>query len=87
MDPGRRDKFAQFDAFKCAIFLFPTVCTVSVKGLIGGLSVGEDTVSKVVLSKCTTHTVWFERFVRGIEIWAGCKAIPDHSISIEYMNL
>ena len=48
---------------------------------------GGDHRRKIVLTKCITQTIWFERFVRGVELRVGSKSSPDLDISIEVMKL
>ena len=44
-------------------------------------------MSKVVITKCKTYTVWFECFVREFELWVGLKNRPDQDINIEAINI
>ena len=41
---------------------------------------------KAILTKCTNQTIWFERFMRGVELQVGIKARPDQAISINSKN-
>ena len=42
---------------------------------------------KSALSKCITQTIWFERLVRGVDMWVGIKSRTDQDISIEVIKL
>ena len=42
---------------------------------------------KAVLTKCSTQNIWFERFVREVELRFGSKYSPDQEISIEVIKL
>ena len=42
---------------------------------------------KNVLTKCSTQTIWFERFVRGVDMRVGSKSMPYQAIRIEVMKL
>ena len=42
---------------------------------------------KNTLTKFSTHTIWFERFVRGVDLRDGNKSSPYQSIRIEVMKL
>ena len=48
---------------------------------------GEDNRIKTVLTKCSTQTIWFEIFVREVELRVGIKSRLDLAISIEVMKL
>ena len=48
---------------------------------------GEYHRRKTVLMKCSTNKIWFEIFVRGVNLRVGNKSRKDHEISIEVMNL
>ena len=60
---------------------------MSIKGVLKGYSFGEYHIRKTVLTKCSTQTIYFERFVRGVKLWVGRKSSPDHAVSIEVMKL
>ena len=49
--------------------------------------IGEEHRRKTVLTKCSTHMIWFERFEKGVELWVGYKSRTDQAISIELMKL
>ena len=42
---------------------------------------------KLSLIKFTTNMIWFERFVRGVEIWVVRNSRPDQAIIVEVMNI
>ena len=48
---------------------------------------GEEHRRKTVLNKCSTQMIWFERFVRGVDLRVESKYSPDQEISIEAMKL
>ena len=48
---------------------------------------GEDHIIKTLLAKCGTQTIWFDRFVRGLELRVGRKFRTDQGISIEVMGV
>ena len=59
---------------------------MSIKVVIEGASLGEDHRINTVLTKFNNQTTWFERFVRGVELWVGSKSSPDQEIRIEVMK-
>ena len=87
LDPGRCDTFSPFDTFRNSISTSSTVCETSVNGFIEGACIGEDPRRKVVLNKCTTQKIFFDRFVRGVRMNVGIKAIFYQYIIVEYMKL
>ena len=48
--------------------------------------IGGDPRSNSVIAKCILKTIWFERFVRGVELSVGRKAKPYQAIIIDYMQ-
>ena len=87
LDPGRISAFAEFDVFRSPQLDFSTVWKASTKGMLEGASLGEDHRRNNVLTKCSNQTMWFEMFVRGVELQVGSKSRPDHAINIEVMKL
>ena len=87
LDPGRLSTFAQFNSFRSSWSYFSAVCKESINGVLEGALLGEDHMRKAVLTKCSTQTIWFERFVREVELRFGSKYSPDQEISIEVIKL
>ena len=48
---------------------------------------GKYPMRKLSLIKFTTNMIWFERFVRGVEIWVVRNSRPDQAIIVEVMNI
>ena len=48
---------------------------------------GEDHIRNTVLTNCSTQNIWFERFVRGVELRVGRKSRPDKAIIIEVIKV
>ena len=55
--------------------------------MLKGYYLGEDHIINNVLTKCTTQNIWFERFMRGVDLRVGSKSRPDQKISTEMMKL
>ena len=54
--------------------------------MIEGASLREDDSINSLLTKCITQTIWFEMFVRGVELRVGINYRPDQEIIIEVMK-
>ena len=57
------------------------------QGIVSRILMGEYHRRKTVLMKCRTQKIWFEIFVRGVNLRVGNKSRKDQEISIEVMNL
>ena len=86
LDPGRLSTFAQFNPFGSSWSELSTVWKESINCVIEGSSLGEDHMRNIVLTKCSTQTILFERFVRRVEMRVGSKSKADQTISIEVMK-
>ena len=77
---GRRETFEKFGMFGSSLYV------AYVNGVVGGYYIGGDPGRNSVITKCITKTIWFERFVREVELQVGIKFIPYQTISIDVMN-
>ena len=87
LDPGRLSTFVQFDTFRISRSYFSTFWKAPIKGVLEGSLLGKDHRRKTVITKCSTQTICFERFVRGVELRVGSKLRPDQEIIMEVMKL
>lgn len=85
LDPGRNLTYVQFDTFRDSRCTYASVWRASVQGVLEGASIGDDPRHKFTMTRCLTQTLWFERYVRGVEARVGCDSRPDQAISIEVM--
>ena len=60
---------------------------IRMRGVTEGYSLGEEHRKNTVITKFSTQTIWFESFVRGVDLQVGIKSSPDQEISIEVMKL
>ena len=72
--------------FGRSLYALSTVWKDSINGVVGGCYIGEDPGGNSVVTKCITKTIWFERFVREVELQVGRKSIPYQAISIDVMK-
>ena len=42
---------------------------------------------KILLTNCSTQKIWFERFVRGVDLQIGIKLREEHAILVDLMKL
>lgn len=85
LDKGRNLAFVQFDTFRKARSCYSSLYRASWRRALEGASIESDPRKKFTLTQCLTQTVWFERFMRGVELQVGRVAHPDQAISIEIM--
>ena len=67
-DLGRLRSFAEFDTFRISQSTFYTVCQTSIEGVIEVAYFGDNHRINTSLIKCNTQTIWFERFVRWLNL-------------------
>ena len=87
LNPRRLRKFEQFDTFRSSRSEFSTVRKAPIKLVLEGASLEEDHRRNTVITKCSTQTIWFKIFVRGLELQFGSKSRPDQAIIIAVMKL
>ena len=85
--PGKLSAFVQLNTFRRSQSDFSTFWKASIKGVLEGASLGEENRRNTVFTKFITQTIWFERFVREVELRVGSKSISDQELSIELMEL
>ena len=77
LDPQRLSAFAKFYLFRSSQSDLSTVSKVYINRIMKGYSLGEENSRKTVLTKCSTQTIWFQRFVRGVNLRVGSNPMLD----------
>jgi hypothetical protein len=81
LNPGRYAEYMQFETLRKLRSAYSNVYHASAQGSTLMMTLGRDT-SKSFLSNCPTHSLWFERFVKGCFHRMGQETHQDLALSI-----
>ena len=86
LEQGILIAFEKFDTFTSSQSDFSTVWKAHIKGVVEGYSLGGYHWRNTVITKFSTKTILFDRFMRGVELRVGSKSRTNQEISIEVMK-
>ena len=82
LDSRRISAFTQFDTSGSSISAFSTAWRAFIEGVLEGASLVEEHRINTILTKCSTHTIWFDIFLIGVEMQVGIKLRTYQAINI-----
>jgi hypothetical protein len=84
LDPGRSERYVQWDTFRGTRSFLTNATQAGVSGL--GETVGAYEKNKMWISNVVTHSFWFSRFMEGLHKRVGEVRHQDEPITIEVLK-